>query len=182
MTLSHYPFIGQSNSSVSSTEEPSRNQSNNNLPVSISIPPEAFQTNTSDNGTHGMIFAVFTDSALFPLRNETRANFSVASTVLSATIAEQTVAVDLERNVTIVLHLGSAVSDVGMAEQRYMLYEGEVLDLHTSINSLPLFCNGGSTKHFFLLSCTVCCTDRYCFAILIATNTKGIKTLLYTNN
>ena len=86
--------------------------------VSIVIPPEVFNSSVlRDEEEIAMVFAEYDSSILYPLppnsalftnENVTYSNFSVASTLLTATIVGHEI-VDLEINVTFVLKLDSEV-------------------------------------------------------------------------
>lgn len=77
-----------------------------NTTGSISLPPELFATLPDSN--LGLVFTMFNTSVLYPLANETRETFAVASTVVGATVAGHTVT-GLSTNVSIVLKLMEAV-------------------------------------------------------------------------
>ena len=91
-----------------------------NSSVTIMIPPEVFNSSVLEGEEEiAMVFAEYDSSVLYPLpqdselftdENVTYTNFSVASTLLTATIVgyEDTM-VDLTTNVTIVLKLESEV-------------------------------------------------------------------------
>jgi len=78
-----------------------------NTTGSISLPPDLFTTLLDRN--LGLVFTMFNTSVLYPLANETRETFAVASSVVGATVAGHTVT-GLTTNVTIVLKLTEAVS------------------------------------------------------------------------
>ena len=78
-----------------------------NTTGSISLPPDLF-ANLSDNNL-GLVFTMFNTSVLYPLANEMRETFSVASSVVGATVAGHIVT-GLTTNVSIVLKLTEAVS------------------------------------------------------------------------
>jgi len=78
-----------------------------NTTGSISLPPDLF-ANLSDNNL-GLVFTMFNTSVLYPLANETRETFAVASSVVGATVAEHIVT-GLSTNVSIVLKLTESVS------------------------------------------------------------------------
>ena len=80
---------------------------NGDIAGSILLPSELF-VELSDTNT-GLVFTLFESSVLFPLFNEMRPTFAVASTVVGATIAGQDTS-NLPRNVTIVLRLADSVS------------------------------------------------------------------------
>jgi len=78
-----------------------------NTTGSISLPPDHFAI-LSDNNLV-LVFTMFNTSVLYPLANETRETFAVASIVIGATVAGHIVT-GLTTNVTIVLKLTEAVS------------------------------------------------------------------------
>ena len=91
-----------------------------NSSVSIIIPPEVFNSSVlSDEEEIAMVFAEYDSPILYPLpsnsvlftdENVTYTNFSVASTLLTATIVgHEDDIVDLETNVTFILKLDSEV-------------------------------------------------------------------------
>ena len=93
-----------------------------NSSVTIILPPELFNSSVlRDEEEISMVFAEYDSSVLYPLppnsalftdENETYANFSVASTLLTATIVGyEDNMVELETNITIILKLESEVSD-----------------------------------------------------------------------
>ena len=97
----------------------SASQADNNS-VSITIPPEVFNSSTlRDEEEIVMVFAEYDSSVLYPLppdsalftdENVTYTNFSVASILLTATIVgHENDIVDLEINVTLILKLDSEV-------------------------------------------------------------------------
>ncbi len=73
----------------------------------IMIPPEAFENGTNETMSGGVVFSMFSSPDLYPLDNETRQNFSIASNVMSATV------IGMENkifsNITIVLQLNFPV-------------------------------------------------------------------------
>ena len=88
--------------------------------VSIIIPPEVFNSSVlRDEEEIAMVFAEYDSSILYPLpsnsilftdENVTYTNFSVASTLLTATIVgHENDIVDLENDITLVLKLESKV-------------------------------------------------------------------------
>ena len=89
-----------------------------NRSVSIIIPPEVFNSSVlRDEEEIAMVFAEYDSSVLYPLpsnsalftdENVTYTNFSVASTLLTATIVGYEI-IDLEVNVSYVLKLDSEV-------------------------------------------------------------------------
>jgi len=80
-----------------------------NTTGSISLPPGLFST--LPDGNLGLVFTMFNTSVLYPLANETRETFAVASSVVGATVAGHTVT-GLTTNVTIVLKLTEALYQV----------------------------------------------------------------------
>ena len=58
----------------------------NTTKASIFIPPDFFQQLNISEEYVDIIFTMFNSSVLFPLANETRPTFSVASTVIYATV------------------------------------------------------------------------------------------------
>ena len=90
-----------------------------NSSVTIIIPPEVFNSSVlNDEEEISMVFAEYDSSVLYPLppdsvlfiENVSYANFSVASTLLTATIVgHEDEMVDLGASVTIVLKLESEV-------------------------------------------------------------------------
>ena len=91
-----------------------------NSSVTITLPPELFNSSVlRDEEEISMVFAEYDSSVLYPLppnsalftdENETYANFSVASTLLTATIVgHEDDMVELETSVTIILKLESEV-------------------------------------------------------------------------
>ena len=92
----------------------------NNSSVSIIIPPEVFNSSVLDGEDEvSMVFAEYDSSVLYPLppdsvlftdENVTYTNFSVASTLLTATIVgHEDEIVNMETNITIILKLESEV-------------------------------------------------------------------------
>ena len=89
-----------------------------NRSVSIILPPEVFNSSVlRDEEEIAMVFAQYDSSVLYPLpsnsalftdENVTYTNFSVASTLLTATIVGYEI-IDLEVNVSYVLKLDSEV-------------------------------------------------------------------------
>ena len=89
-----------------------------NRSVSIILPPEVFNSSVlRDEEEIAMVFAEYDSSVLYPLpsnsalftdENVTYTNFSVASTLLTATIVGYEI-IDLEVNVSYVLKLDSEV-------------------------------------------------------------------------
>jgi hypothetical protein len=89
-----------------------------NNSVSITIPPEVFNSSVlRDEEEIAMVFAEYDSSILYPLpsnstlftdENVTYTNFSVASTLLTATIVGHEI-IDLEINVSYVLKIDSEV-------------------------------------------------------------------------
>ena len=106
---------------VSVAEETIQNISQvDNTSVSIIIPPEVFNSSVlRDEKEIAMVFAEYDSSVLYPLpsnsalftdENVTYTNFSVASTLLTATIVgHEDEIVDLDVDITIVLKLESKV-------------------------------------------------------------------------
>ena len=106
---------------VSVAEETIQNISQvDNTSVSIIIPPEVFNSSVlHDEKEIAMVFAEYDSSVLYPLpsnsalftdENVTYTNFSVASTLLTATIVgHEDEIVDLDVDITIVLKLESKV-------------------------------------------------------------------------
>jgi len=90
-----------------------------NTTGSISLPPDLFTTLLDSN--LGLVFTMFNTSVLYPLANETRETFAVASSVVGATVAGHTVT-GLTTNVTIVLKLTEAVSVYHYASSKYVLF------------------------------------------------------------
>jgi hypothetical protein len=102
-------------------EEVVRNVSQvNNRSISITIPPEVFNSSVlRDEEEIAMVFAEYDSSILYPLpsnstlftdENVTYTNFSVASTLLTATIVgHEDDIVDLDVDITLVLKLESKV-------------------------------------------------------------------------
>ena len=91
-----------------------------NTSISIIIPPEVFNSSVlRDEEEIAMVFAQYDSSVLYPLpsnsalftdENVTYTNFSVASTLLTATIVgHEDDIVDLDADITIVLKLESKV-------------------------------------------------------------------------
>ena len=91
-----------------------------NSSVTIILPPEVFNSSVlSDEEEISMVFAEYDSSVLYPLppnselftdENVTYTNFSVASTLLTATIVgHESDIVDLPVEVTLVLKLDSKV-------------------------------------------------------------------------
>ena len=91
-----------------------------NTSVSIMIPPEVFNSSVlRDEEEIAMVFAEYDSSVLYPLpsnsnlftdENVTYTNFSVASTLLTATIVgHENDIVDLDTDITLVLKLESKV-------------------------------------------------------------------------
>ena len=103
------------------SEEIVRNVSQvDNSSVSIIIPPEVFNSSIlRDEEEIAMVFAEYDSSVLYPLpsnstlftdENVTYTNFSVASTLLTATIVgHENDIVDLDTDITLVLKLESKV-------------------------------------------------------------------------
>ena len=94
-----------------------------NSSVSIIIPPEVFNSSIlRDEEEIAMVFAEYDSSVLYPLppnsalytdENVTYTNFSVASTLLTATIVgHENDIVDLDTDITLVLKLESKVLNV----------------------------------------------------------------------
>lgn len=92
-----------------------------NTSITIIIPPEVFNISVlHDEEDISMVFAEYDSSALYPLppdsvlftdENVTYTNFSVASTLLTATIVgHEDDIVDLDVDVTVVLKLDSKVT------------------------------------------------------------------------
>ena len=113
-TLENNPFLYDDfTGSLQVITEPSGDAVSNaadilaNTTGSVSLPPDLF-ANLSDNNL-GLVFTTFNTSVLYPLANETRETFAVASSVVGATVAGHTVT-GLTTNVTIVLKLTEAVS------------------------------------------------------------------------
>ena len=89
-----------------------------NTSISIIIPPEVFNSSVlRDEEEIAMVFAEYDSSVLYPLpsnsalftdENVTYTNFSIASTLLTATIVGYEI-IDLEVNVSYVLKLDSEV-------------------------------------------------------------------------
>ena len=89
-----------------------------NRSVSIIIPPEVFNSSVlRDEEEIAMVFAEYDSSVLYPLpsnsalftdENVTYTNFSVSSTLLTATIVGYEI-IDLEVNVSYILKLDSEV-------------------------------------------------------------------------
>ena len=108
--------------SVDNTEEMVQNISDvDNSSVTIIVPPEVFNSSVLDGEEEiSMVFAEYDSSVLYPLppdsvlfteENVTYTNFSVASTLLTATIVgHEDEIVDLAIDVTIVLKLDSKVN------------------------------------------------------------------------
>ena len=106
---------------VSVAEETIQNISQiDNTSISIIIPPEVFNSSVlRDEEEIAMVFAQYDSSVLYPLpsnsalftdENVTYTNFSVASTLLTATIVgHEDDIVDLDADITIVLKLESKV-------------------------------------------------------------------------
>ena len=121
--IKHYPITLTDPQSVdvSVTEGIIRNVSNvDNSSVSIIIPPEVFNNSKfRDEEEIAMVFAEYDSSTLYPLpsnsvlftdENVTYTNFSVASTLLTATIVgHEDDIVDLDVDITLVLKLESQV-------------------------------------------------------------------------
>ena len=112
--------IGAKLVGVNAASDPITNISQvDNSSVTIIIPPEVFNSSIlSDEDEISMVFAEYDSSILYPLppdselfiENISYANFSVASTLLTATIVgHEDEMVDLEASVTIVLKLESEV-------------------------------------------------------------------------
>ena len=80
-----------------------------NTTGSISLPAQLFATLSDSN--LGLVFTMFNTSVLYPLANETRETFAVASSVVGATVAGHIVR-GLSSNVTIVLKLNESVSTI----------------------------------------------------------------------
>ena len=91
-----------------------------NSSVTIILPPEVFNSSVlSDEEEISMVFAEYDSSVLYPLppnselftdENVTYTNFSVASTLLTATIVGyEDKMVELDTNITIILKLDSEV-------------------------------------------------------------------------
>lgn len=76
--------------------------------ASISLPPSVFDYYSNDTN-FTLLFTMFDSSVLLPRSNVTDARFSVASTVIGATLLDREV-MDIDDNITIILHLEDPVS------------------------------------------------------------------------
>ena len=106
---------------IDTADNPIKNISKiNNSSVTIIVPPEVFNSSVLDGEEEiSMVFAEYDSSVLYPLppdsvlfteENVTYTNFSVASTLLTATIVgHEDEIVNLSTNVTIILKLESEV-------------------------------------------------------------------------
>ena len=76
----------------------------NTIHASVSIPPEAFQQLNISGDDVDIVFTLFNTSVLFPLANEIKSTFGVASSVISATIIGYDTT-DLIANITFIAEL-----------------------------------------------------------------------------
>lgn len=92
---------------------------------SISLPPELFNTLSSDDDV-SLAFTTYTDAALFPVAMESRSpTFGIASPVIGANILQGGLEQTTFSNgvtVTIVLQIQSAVSDCLVSFAGYCIY------------------------------------------------------------
>ena len=114
-------FIETQSVEIDTADDPIKNISKiNNSSVTIIVPPEVFNSSVLDGEEEiSMVFAEYDSSVLYPLppdsvlfteENVTYTNFSVASTLLTATIVgHEDEIVNLSTNVTIILKLESEV-------------------------------------------------------------------------
>ena len=78
--------------------------------VSITLPPDLFESFNSTDPDIAVVFEMYNSSLLFPLANETRESYAVGSTVVGATVVDQSIS-NLTTNVTIVLKLVETVNN-----------------------------------------------------------------------
>ena len=92
-----------------------------NTTGSIQLPAQLFASLSDSDGSLGLVFTMFNTSVLYPLANETRETFAVASSVVGATVAGRTVR-GLSSNVTIVLKLMDSVRIINCIRRIYFAY------------------------------------------------------------